>query len=363
MSDISTGSGFSVPTFDDDKPKTPRNPRKKAPAKAASKLIEAVDFISHASDPKSKYTWQQFGRFVGGWAMATNGSMRAGHPIEEDLTICPHLGLLRSALVKAGASVAMTALDAGRLSVVGGALRVVVPCAPGDTLPPAAGHPPIAPLDDRVKAGFAALLKLAKDEADTLYESSFLLRANTVVGCNGNLAMEFWHGNDLPVVNIPHAFAKAIVSIPKKLTGFGWQEGRSVTFHFEDGSWLATQLKEGTWPEAIDRVLNADKTLEDCPPKLFEALETIAEFSKDGAVHFHEDKLKTSYSSIDAEGNSVYGATYDVPGLIGGHSFTANLLKLAKPGCAKIDYTTNDDRLVFYNEEAMLRGVLMKRIA
>ena len=365
MSDTVTGSGFSVPSFDNDKPKTTRNPRTRAKQKAASKLIEAVDFLLLAADPKSPMTWQHHSRFVSCFGTSANGKIRAGHPIEEDLTLCPHLGMLQAALKKTGASIAMTPIDAARLSIAGGSAKFVVPCAPGESLPPIMFAPPIAPIDDRIKQGFAALLKLAKDEADTLHESTLLLRANTVVGCNGKLAMEYWHGNDLPpALNIPQAFAKAVVSVQKPLIGFGWVEDRSVTFHFEGGAWLATQLYEGTWPQSIDGFLNAQCDLEPCPAKLFEALDTIKDFSKDGTVHFHDDKLKTTYAAYaDEQQGAPYGATYEVEGLSGLHSFSASLLQLAQPGCAEIDYKTHEDRMIFYNQEAWLRGVLMKCIA
>lgn len=365
MNETVTGSGFSVPTFEDEpaKPRT-RNPRKNTKQKAASKLIEAIDFVSLVSDPKSKRFEFHHARLVSGYAMAGNGMQRAGSPIEEDLTICPHLGMLADALKKAGSTLGLTVLDNGRLSIVSGPARFTVPCANPETIPPFHYSNSIAPLDDRVKAGFKALLRLVKDDAESVHEANLLLRANTVIGCNGALAMEYWHGNDLPPnLNIPQAFAKAVVATPKKLTGFGWQEEHSVTFHFEDGSWMATQLGYGQFPEAIDTVLNADCTLEDCPADLFLALDTIIEFSKDGAIHFHEDKLKTTFAAhIEEQQGSPYGASYEVEGLTGHHSFSGKLLKLAKPGCARIDYKTHDDRMVFYNQDEWLRGVIMKRI-
>jgi hypothetical protein len=363
------GDGFSIPETPPEAEKKPRNPRKKAEPKAAAKLIGALDFIGHATEPKSAFAWKQHVRFVNGWAVATDGIMRAGHAIEEDLTLCPHLGLLRAALAKAGGSLSMSALDSGRLSVSGGGGRWIIPCAPGEALPPVMVDNNIAPIDDRIKEGFAAVLKLAKDAKDNddlpLHEATLLLRANTVVGCNGSLLLEFWHGNDLPPgLNIPQAFAKAVTKIAAKLTGFGWTEGRSVTFYFEDGSWIATQLGEGIWPD-IDPMLNAPASnLEPCPKNLFAAIDAIKDFSTDGAVHFHDDKLKTTYGNHDDEtGGAVYGASYDVDGLSALHSFSHKLLKLAEGACDQIDYKTHHDRMLMYNQSAWLRGVLTKRIA
>jgi hypothetical protein len=354
-----TGSGFSVP---ETAPKKPRNPRKAATAKAASRMLEALDFISHAADTTSNDSWKHHVRFSNFWAIASDGIMRAGHPIEEDLTLCPHLGHLGAALAKSGASLSLSALDGDRLSVAGGKSRFVVPCAPGEGLPPVMMDQIIAPITDKIKDGFKAVLALAKDDAERLIEASLLLRANTVVGCNGNLVLEYWHGVDLPPgLNIPQKFAKAVAKVAKPLIGFGWTEGRSVTFHFEGGAWMATQLMPGQWPGDIDDVLNANHSLEACPANLFEGLDAVTSFSSDGAVHFHEDKLKSTYGN--ASGGAVYGATFDVEGLAAGSSFTARLLKLAQSAAVDIDYKTHDDRMIMYNQAGWLRGVLMKRIS
>lgn len=354
-----TGTGFAVP--EEAKPKKPRSPRKKAEAKAAAGLLEAINFVAPATDKDAKVLWQQHARIVNGWIVACNGSIAAGHPIEEDLTLCPHLDKLKVAVTKAGAALAMSALDGGRLSVNGAKFRAVVPCLPGEDLPPVMPDRNIHPINDKIKEGFKAVLPMAREEADAIHEMSLLLRANTVVGCNGQLAVEFWHGIDLPPgLAVPQPFAKHVAGIAKPLVGFGWTEGRSITFYFEGGGWVATQLMAGEWPD-IDSVLNVPFNGQPAPKDLWEALDAIEKFSNDGAVHFFDDKLKSTYAN-SVDGGPVHGATYDVAGLRGTHHFSARLLKLAKAVAVSIDYETHDDRMVMYNNEAWLRGVLMKRI-
>lgn len=340
-------------------PKKGRNPRKPKVAKAAEGLLSAIAFIEGATEDDNDF--KSYVRFTGGMLVAFDGSVAAGHPVEEDLAVCPHLKRLKEAVGRAGATLALSAQENGRLGVTGDKLRATVPCLPGNALFPVMPDPPIARLDDRLKAGFLATVALAKDEADTIHEQSVLLRANTVVGCNGALALEYWHGIDLPPgLAIPHKAAKVISKCALALEAFGWDEGRSVTFHFAGGAWIKTQLMAGQWPD-IDTVLNKAAYLADAPAGLFDALEAILSFSEDGAVHFHEDKLKTTYAS--SEGGTLYGATYDVPGLAKGASFSGRLLKLASPAAKQIDYSTHDDCMMMMNPEGSIRGVLMKRRA
>lgn len=336
----------------------PRNPRKKAGSKAAEGLVKAIEFVRGATDPdKNEFT--KFVRISNGWLVAYDGQVAAGHPVEEDLTICPHLARLSDAILKAGATLAMSASDGGRLTVAGERLKAVVPCFPLDSMPPVFPDAPCAVIDDRVKAGFEAVTRLAKEDAETVHEGSVLLRANTVVGCNGNLALEYWHGIDLPPgLAIPQKAAKMLAKSPLKLERFGFTWGRSATFYFEGGAWIRTQLYAEQWPD-IDTVLNVPADPVEVPG-LFDALEAVTSFSEDGAVHFHDGKLKSTYAKSDDTG-PVYGASYELPGLMAGTSVSAKLLKLAQPAAKKIDYVTHSDRIVFYNTEANLRGVLMKR--
>lgn len=338
-----------------DKPKNPRRARK-AKSSQASKLSEAINFVSDASGGDQPY--QEHARLAGNWIAATNGIMSAGHPIEEDLALCPHIGRLIDGLNKAGSTLALTVRDNGTLMLSGDKLRAIIPCIPGEDIPPVAPDPNIAAIDDKIKEGFAKLLPLLKHEAERTLEISILLRNNSMFACNGTVIFEFWHGIDLPPwgMAIPKSLAAAVAKQSKKLVGFGFSN-TSVTFYFEDGAWVRSQLYKNDWPN-VDELFSAAAYPAPVPEGLFEGVAAIENFSKDGAVHFHDDKLKSSYDNYREDG-PVYGATYDVPGLQGGHSFSANLLRLIAPVCAAIDYTSVDDRAMFEGE--MLRGVIMKR--
>lgn len=353
------------------KPARKSNPSKKN-KKAAQGLYDALSFIEPATNDMQEY--QEFVRFSNGWAVAFDGALAMGHPIQEELSVCPHLGRLKIAIDKAGSMIAISPTENGRLSVNGEKLRAIVPCLPPERYPPVMPDQNIAVLTDAVKDGFKAVTALAKEDADRVVEASILLRANSMVGTNGALILEFWHGIDLPPgIAIPQRAAKAIAKSTKPLVGFGFDWGRSATFYFEGGAWLKTQLYDEAWPE-VDSILNAPFYPSDVPEGLWEGLDAVEKFSEDGGIHFDNDKLRSTYATFgmnEAPGQETeppaqelnYGATWDVPGLQGRHSFTAKLLKLAKPACAQLDYTTHADRAIFINNEAKIRGVLMKRVS
>lgn len=339
----------------------PRNPRRKVTSAAAEALAAALNFIEAAVGKEDNgRDFSQYVRISNKWATAFDGSfLSAGHPIEEELSICPHYNRLSVALSKAGKTLALAALDNGRLQVNGDKLRAVVPCFPAEAMPPVFPDAPIATIDDRVKEAFKAVTALAKDEAESLVEATVLLRANTAVATNRHLMLEYWHGIDLPPgLAIPQRSAKMLAKCPLKMERFGFTPGRSATFWFEGGSWIRTQLYQEEWPN-VDNILNADFFGEEVPG-LFEALDAVLGFSEDGAVHFHDGTLKSTYGS-NGEDGPVYGASYDLPGLVKGTHVSGKLLKLAQPAMKLIDYKTHEDRIMFRNLDAMLRGTLMKR--
>jgi hypothetical protein len=167
------------------------------------------------------------------------------------MALCPHIGKLIDALNKAGTHAAMTARDNGTLMITGDRLKAIVPCIPGDDIPPSSRS---ERRSDRIRSRKASrsLLPLMKLEAERIVEISLLLRNNSMFSCNGqSVIFEYWHGIDLPPwgMALPKPFVQAIAKQTKKLTGFGFSE-RSVTMYFEDGAWIKTQLYDATqWPD------------------------------------------------------------------------------------------------------------------
>lgn len=342
--------------------------RKKAVSKVAESLAKALTFVSQGIEEGGE-TYKAHARIVNGYVVTLNGQLCVGHPIEDDLQICPHVPTWIAAINKSGKRMDQTVNDKGNLSITGENIRAIVPCILPEFMPPVMPDQRIADLSDNLKEGFKALLPLVTEDGDRVHEISVLLRANSMVAVNGQVMFEYWHGIDLPPgLAIPKGAAKAISSVPEKLEGFGWTPNRTATFWFEGGAFIQTALMEGQWPDVdgVFNTTNGDPT--DLHAGFFDGVEAVASFSADGAVHFDNDKIRSGYANYGEDG-PVYGATYDVPGMVKGSSFAVRHLKLIKPVCAKLDYWSHDERALFFgpvaNGETMpkIRGVLMKRKA
>lgn len=335
--------------------------RKKVTSETAEKLAKALAFISVGIE-EGKEVWKQHARIVNGYLVAFNGQLAAGHPIEEPLQLCPHVPNLIAAINKSGKTLAMTETERGNLQVNGENIRATVPCLPMSEMPPIMPDPNIAVINDELKEGFKTLLPLCVEESDRVHEYSIMVRANTMVATNSTVMFEFWHGIDLPPgLAILRAGAIAVRDTKEALVGFGYTPGRSATFWFEGGAFIQCRLAADAWPD-VSKVLDTPGKPGKLPAGFFDGIEAVASFSADGAVHFDDDKVRSGYANYGGDG-PVYGATYDVPGLVKGSSFTVSLLKLIKPVCGTLDYTTNEDKALFFGpgDKPKIRGVIMKR--
>lgn len=328
--------------------------RKPKVSTQALKLAEALSFVSLAARDDGEHPYKNHVRFADKWAVTFDGVIAAGHPIEEDLACNPHAARLLEAINKCGKTLAIAELDSGRLSVKGEKLNAKVPCLPDDALPPVAPDPSIATIDDRIKAAFETVGPLVTEAGADVIEAAVLLQANSASATNRVIAIEHWHGIDLPPgLVVPKLFVTAVLKSGKKLAGFGWTQGSSITFHFEDGAWLKTQLYADQYPD-LASILNAASYPVDVPEGFFEGIETVATFHDLGHVIFAEGKVMSHPTE-------EVGAQYDVPGLPAGKSFDGKLLKKVAGHAKTIDLTTYPDRAFFFggSDTNPVRGLVM----
>jgi hypothetical protein len=339
--------------------------KKAVASSATAKLLDAFTFVSPAyKEPKKDGNsggniapYQQYCRIVNKQVIAFDGVIGFGHPIDEEITICPHLGQLLDAVKRAGSTLSLTELDSGRLSMKGDNLRVIIPCVDGSIIPPVMPDPRCGEMNDEIKAAFAVVNPLVKegDQNVRWIETACLMRANTIFATNGHVALEYWHGIDLPPgLTIPKIAINAIAKTTKKLTGFGFGPA-SVTFYFEDGAWIRTQIFSEVYPDVMNNAFRGlgPNDLNDVPPTLFAAIENVRHFSATSAVFLGPGIVK----SHPADG---VGADYPVEGLLGYCVMNGEYAKIIAPHAKKVQLNTDEETrpVIFFGDK--VRGCLMK---
>jgi hypothetical protein len=263
------------------------------------------------------------------WCTAFNGVLAAGHRCDIDIQTCPQIKLTLEALSKCGQTLGIAGLD-GKLLIKADRFKATIPCIAADLLQTPIPDLPIAIIDDRLKEALTIAGELPNENGQQIYNVSVLLNGMSVLSSlGGSLIFQYWHGIDLPLgLSIPKALCMVLAKIDKKLTKFGFSQW-SVTFYFEDDSWVRTQLYQEKWPD-VGNVFECVADLQQFPADFWPALAAVSPFGE-GMVHLRSGVL----ASHDQEGA---GATYELPGLLGSWCYPSRQLAFLRPFATHIDF-------------------------
>lgn len=276
------------------------------------KLLDALRFASIAIDKEGA---NSFVAFRNHWLTAENETFAIGCPVATDLEICPQADLFASALNQCGQNFQLTQVSMNGVSLKSGNFRALVPALPNDALSPVIPDAGQVGLTDTLKEAFAACYKMVgKKNDERIINKCVLMRSGSMLGTNGGIAIEYWHGHSLPTLCIPIKTAETISKISKSLAGFGVSD-RSATFYFDDGSFLKTRLIAGEYPN-VDRLFDSQPiTFVPIWPSLYAGISAIKGFCPDDTMYFDVARL-------GSHRNAELGASYSINGLPGNHCFS-----------------------------------------
>lgn len=332
---------------------------KQAKENSAASLIEALKFIS-AAQHASADNGQMFRTHCvlkNNQVIAFDGILTIGHPIEEEISACPHTATLLTALQNCGQTMTITQLDSGRLSIKSDKFKALVPCETSGYLPTLsatadAAIPGVA-INDNLKKSFEVCGAAVEHEEmkARVFDCSILVNPGFAAGTNGFVLIEHWHGIDLPPdMVLPGRCAAAVAACSKPLIGFGYS-GHSVTFHFEGGAFIKSQLYVEKWPY-YQKMFKENPNAWPLPPNFFEAVKTLEPFvDKDlPYIYLCKNLMQTAAKAED-------GATFEIEGLPQMKAFNIKFLNMIKGLATKIDFgNSTDDFAAFFGEG--LRGMI-----
>ena len=314
------------------------------------KLIEALKFAAIAS--KDAEGAHAFVTIQNNWLIAENDTLTVGTPVDVALDLSPHGEQFLAALAQCGSQFQLTQVDTKAVSIKSGNFRALVPAIDTVKTILTPDHP-CAVINDALAEAFRSCMGFT-GKGERIINTCVALRANTMVATNGGMLIEYWHGIDLPgTLNIPKKTVETIIKIGKPLAHFGFSAA-TVTFYFDDGSFVITRLVAGEYPNS-DRLFNAVRgNLTIIWPEFFAALKAISAFIQDDSVYFH-DNFIASHQSLDL------GANYRVDGLPGGHRFSAVYWRTIEPFVKTVCFEAPGKPVAFSGDRA--RGLLMGKIS
>lgn len=330
-------------------------PKKKTkPKQEQSKLQQALNFVKVAQhDKQNDLALRTHCRLAAGYVVAFDGVLALGYPIDEELNLCPQTFRLIDALKRCKQALSITQMENNSLVIKSGGFRAVIPCLNPAALPYAGPDQQVGVLDNTIREGFALLNPIVTGAGPTTVEASLLLQNNSMVATDRQVMLEFWHGISLPDgLAVPKQAINAICKIDLDLVGIGVSD-RTITFHYDGGAWLRTQLYAEQWPD-ISKILNAGdpSKAQPVPPAMFEAIDAVSSFSTDGAIHTLEGQI-SSHTTPDA------GASYELDGITPGLCFGFKHLSAVKHVATSIDLVGQNGITYFYGERT--RGAISQR--
>jgi hypothetical protein len=331
----------------------PRKPRSTPPKEAKpSNLLEAIRFCGMASSDKGPINETHL--YLGGhWAAASNGALTIATKIQEDIFACPNTKLMTEALIKCRENFAITQLEK-QLSIKAGKFSAKIPCIDPTLLTIPSPDAPTIDIDDKLKIAIDIVGVLANENAQEIIPASLLFNGRSVVASDRTVIFECWHGIDLPTgLTLPKSVVQPLAKAGKKLTKLGGSQS-SLTFYYEDESWIKTQLFSQQWPN-ITGLLDRSSNPMPFPRDFWDGLAAVAPFSPDGLCHFGAGMMR-SHELTNA------GASYEVEGLPKGPVFSIRQLNLIKPYAKTIDFFADGPAsklTVFFGDN--IRGAIAGR--
>jgi DNA polymerase III sliding clamp (beta) subunit (PCNA family) len=271
-------------------------------------------------------------------------------PIELDLECTPKADMLVKAISGCEEEVILSLTEKGRLRVQSGRFRAFIETIEGET-------PHLEPSGKIVQINGTALLdsfqnisEFIGNDASRPWTNGILLRGQSAFATNNVCLIEYWLAIDIPfVVNIPGTAIKEVIRVSEPPIHLQLDDN-SVTFHYEGGRWIRTQLYITQWPD-ISKVLDQPSNPVPVDPRLYTALDSLSQFSDElTRVHLKDGILRTH--TVDE-----VGASYEVDGLGIDGLYQIKMLRLLEGVAETADFTRYPNPVLFFGKN--LRGAIV----
>ena len=283
-------------------PKKPKNP--------AQKFLDALNFVKPIRKKKGGFD-ETHCMVVDNWLVASDSVITMGTPVDDNLTYCPHVHNSIAAFSKIREEVSIAQISEYELSVVSGNMRTVINCIPPGSFPiPFPDNPnPEFSVFDSLQSDLKLCYPIADEKSKKAFEAGVLVNYYGVT-CTDSAAIvwtnRFHEIDDFPSFVIPKKAAELVGKHKFKISGIGGSE-ESVTFWFENGSFLRTKNFKTDYPNVLSVIENSpdDDYFEEIPKDFFDNVKTLKGFSKakpkDALIHFSDIEISCDGARFEFE--------------------------------------------------------------
>ncbi len=285
--------------------------------------------------------------------MGYNGELALCSPIDVDFDCAPNADQFVKAIKACETfegTITLHMATSGKLVVRAGKFRAFIDCADITKFPPVAPSGQTVALAEgvRVLPALEHLLPFVAIDASRPWACGVLFDGECAYATNNIVLMQYWLGCRLPYrVNIPSSAVREMVRVGEEPIEIQLDDTR-LTFRYEDGRWLSTQLIAVNWPDVSGR-FDMPSNQQPFPKHFFESLEELLPFTDDiGRLHLLPDRVATSASD-------EAGASVKVDGLPGMGIYNLKQMINLKNVAKTIDFTMYPKPVLFHG--TVSRGI------
>lgn len=315
-------------------------------------MLEALRFVKGAVSKKNLLPALTHFAIENGFVRSYNGTIALCSPIPISFDCKPCAVPFMRAIAQCNEVAQLHMTDTGKLRVRSGNFRVLIDCITEPT-PHTMPEGDIVYVDGALLLqAFKALEPLIGNDASRPWSNGILFDKSCAYVTNNVVAVQYWINCQLPRrVNVPQMAIAEILRIGEPPTHVQLSD-HSLTFHYEGGRWVYTNLLSLEWPD-IDKLLEREANPVPFPKDIFRALEAVKGFAdKEGIVHFSQGRVSTSAGETE-------GSEYDVPELNCTGIYSIEMFQLLEPIANKIDLSLYPAPCLFYGDS--IRGAIVGR--
>jgi len=314
-------------------------------------MLKTLQFVKGAVARKDFVPALTHFRIESGFIKGFNGSIALCAPIDLDLEVSPLALPFIKAIQASKETVAMHVTPTGRLSIKSGKFKSFVECT-------TEVYPEVKPSGEMIelKEDFLDVIKMLNpfiaEDASRPWARGILFCNRSAFATNNLVLVEYWLGYNFPEpVNIPKEAVKELLRIKEAPTHMQLSS-KSVTFHFEGGRWLRSNLFSLGWPD-VTPVLDVESNPQPLPENFFEVIEELVPFvGESNALHLAGDRITTDL-------NDEVGTSIEMSGLPEEACFNGKSMASLSGIAEKMDLTLYPRPLTFVGDN--IRGVLLGR--
>lgn len=314
-------------------------------------MLDALKFVQGAVAKKDFLPAMTHFAIEDGHVRAYNGVLALSSPIPFDIDCAPKAKPLVQAISKCEETVALSMTEGGKLRIQSGSFRAYVDCY--ETHEAIEVRPEGREIEvngEEILETFKTLLPFVGDDASRPWSNGILLRNQSAFATNNVTVVERWLGSPIPFsANIPYVAVKEIVRLNSAPSLVQLHE-HSITFHFESGRWVRSQLYTTDWPD-LSPVLDRPSNPVEVPETLFTGIESLKPFvGKIGKIYFRDGEIATHRDDVE-------GAAFEIDNFPYKGCYQYAILLLLKGVATTADFSSYPEPCCFFGDK--LRGVLL----